>query len=293
MANKNLANLLTDIVKRAKLNPDDRKTIKAALENTALSSIEIDESDYDSMLESLHNIDTAKNILEPEFKIREGKARTEALNGVDSVILSILGEGLDEGQLDELRNEPKTPSKIRKGFDAQIKRLEAKLGKAQGEGDVDTIKALKKELEQKNQAMKAADESFNQRIKDLEANHKKTMFEGKLKTLLTSRADIADDFKQSRHFAENFKADLNEFLAKNNIVVDHETEKLLNKETGTPFTTKTHDEVNLDWAIGSVVKEFKYEKKSNAPEPVEIKIDQNPVDARKGVFDRIKAKNGS
>ncbi|MBK9936621.1 MAG: hypothetical protein IPP05_21540 [Cytophagaceae bacterium] len=47
---KTLANLLTDIVKRAKLNTDDRKTIKAALENTALSSIEIDESDYDSIL---------------------------------------------------------------------------------------------------------------------------------------------------------------------------------------------------------------------------------------------------
>ena len=273
---KNLANLLTDIVKRAKLNTDERKTIKAALENTALSSIEIEESDYDSMLESLHNLDTARNILSPEISQR---VKTETLNGVDSVILSILGEGLDEEQLNELRNEPKTPSKIRKGFDAQIKRLEAKLGKAQGEGDADLVKSLKKELADKTQAMKMADESFNQKIKDLEANHKKTMFEGKLKALLTSRTDIADDFKTSRHFAENFKADLNEFLAKNNIVVDHETEKLLNKETGTPFTTKTHDEVGLDWAISSVVKEFGYEMKSKVPEKIEIDLTKNPKDS--------------
>ncbi len=287
---KNLANLLTDIVKRAKLNTDDRKTIKAALENTALSSIEIDESDYDSMLESLHNIDTAKNILEPQIAQR---VKTETLNGFDAQILEILGEGLDDSELQELKNEAKTPSKLRKAFEAQKKKLETKLGKAQGSGDVDLEKALRKEIKELKDSMKTAQESFDAKLKETEAKHKKTLFETKLKTLLTSRTDIADDFKQSRHFAENFKADLNEFLAKNNIVVDHETEKLLNKETGTPYTTKTHDEVNLDWAIGSVVKEFKYEKKSNVPEPVEVVIDQNPKDTRKGVFDRIKAKNGS
>lgn len=287
---KNLANLLTDIVKRAKLNTDDRKTIKAALENTALSSIEIDESDYDSMLESLHNIDTAKNILEPQITQR---VKTETLNGFDAQILEILGEGLDDSDLQELKNESKTPSKLRKAFEAQKKKLETKLGKAQNSGDADLEKALRKEIKELKDSMKTAQESFETKVKDLEANHKKTMFESKLKTLLTSRTDIADDFKTSRHFAENFKADLNEFLAKNNIVVDHETEKLLNKETGTPYTTKTHDEVNLDWAIGSVVKEFNYEKKSNVPDPVEIKIDQNPIDTRKGVFERLKARNGS
>ena len=287
---KNLANLLTDIVKRAKLDLGDRKTLKAAFENTALSTLEIEESEYDSVLESLHNLDTARNILEPQITQR---VKTETLNGFDAQILEILGEGLDDSELQELKNEAKTPTKLRKAFEAQKKKLETKLGKAQNAGDADLEKALRKEIKELKDSAKTAQESFDNKVKDLEANHKKTMFEGKLKTLLTSRADIADDFKQSRHFAENFKADLNEFLAKNNIVVDHETEKLLNKETKTPYTTKTHDEVSLDWAIGSVIKEFKYEKKSNVPEPVEIKIDQNPVDARKGVFDRLKAKNGS
>lgn len=287
---KNLANLLTDIVKRAKLNTDERKTIKAALENTALSSIEVSDEDYDSMLENLHNLETAENILKPKIS---SSVKTETLNGFDAQILEILGEGLDDSELQELKNEVKTPTKLRKAFEAQKKKLEAKLGKAEKSGDADLEKALRKEIKELKDSAKLAQESFETKLKETEANHKKTMFEGKLKALLTSRTDIADDFKTSRHFAENFKADLNEFLAKNNIVVDHETEKLLNKETGTPYTTKTHDEVNLDWAIGSVVKEFKYEKKSDVPGPVEIKIDQNPVDARKGVFDRIKAKNGS
>lgn len=270
---KTLANLLTDIVKRAKLNTDDRKTIKAALENTALSSIEIDESDYDSMLESLHNIDTARNILEPQIT---QKVKTETLNGFDAQILEILGEGLDDSELQELKNEAKTPSKLRKAFETQKKKLETKLGKAQGNGDADLEKALRKEIKELKDSMKAAQESFDQKLKDTEANHKKTLFESKLKSLLTSRTDIADDFKQMRHFAENFKSDLNEFLAKNNIEVDHETEKLLNKETKTPFTTKTHDDVNLDWAIGSVIKDFGYEKKSKVPETVEIDLSKDP-----------------
>lgn len=270
---KTLANLLTDIVKRAKLNTDDRKTIKAALENTALSSIEIDESDYDSMLESLHNIDTARNILEPQIT---QKVKTETLNGFDAQILEILGEGLDDSELQELKNEAKTPSKLRKAFETQKKKLETKLGKAQGNGDADLEKALRKEIKELKDSMKTAQESFETKLKETEANHKKTLFESKLKSLLTSRTDIADDFKQMRHFAENFKSDLNEFLAKNNIEVDHETEKLLNKETKTPFTTKTHDEVNLDWAIGSVIKDFGYEKKSKVPETVEIDLSKDP-----------------
>ena len=273
---KTLANLLTDIVKRAKLNTDDRKTIKAALENTALSSIEIDESDYDSMLESLHNIDTARNILEPQIT---QKVKTETLNGFDAQILEILGEGLDDSELQELKNEAKTPSKLRKAFETQKKKLETKLGKAQGNGDADLEKALRKEIKELKDSMKTADESHIQKMKDQEANHKKTLFETKLQTLLTLRTDIADDFKTSRHFAENFKADLNEFLAKNNIVVDHETEKLLNKETGTPYTTKTHEEVNLDWAIGTVVKDFNYEKKSNVPDKIEIDLLKTPKDS--------------
>lgn len=286
---KNLANLLTDIVKRAKLNTDDRKTIKAALENSALSSIEVSDEDYDSVFENLHNLETAENVLKPKIT---NAVKAETLNGFDAQIIEIFGEGLDDSELDPIKNEKITATKLRKAFEAQKKKLETKLGKAQGSGDADLEKALRKEIKELKDSMKTADESYIQKMKDQEANHKKTLFETKLQTLLTLRTDIADDFKTSRHFAENFKADLNEFLAKNNIEVDHETEKLLNKETKTPFTTKTHDEVNLDWAIGSVIKEYKYEKKSNVPDPVEIDIDFSK-DPKKGVFERIRAKNGN
>lgn len=286
---KNLANLLTDIVKRAKLNTDDRKTIKAALENSALSSIEVSDEDYDSVFENLHNLETAENVLKPKIT---NAVKAETLNGFDAQIIEIFGEGLDDSELDPIKNEKITATKLRKAFETQKKKLETKLGKAQGSDDADLEKALRKEIKELKDSMKTADESYIQKMKDQEANHKKTLFETKLQTLLTLRTDIADDFKTSRHFAENFKADLNEFLAKNNIEVDHETEKLLNKETKTPFTTKTHDEVNLEWAIGSVIKEYKYEKKSNVPDPVEIDIDFSK-DPKKGVFERIRAKNGN
>jgi hypothetical protein len=270
---KNLANLLTDIVKRAKLNTDDRKTIKAALENSALSSIEVSDEDYDSVFENLHNLETAENVLKPKIT---NAVKAETLNGFDAQIIEIFGEGLDDSELDPIKNEKITATKLRKAFEAQKKKLETKLGKAQGSGDADLEKALRKEIKELKDSMKSAQESFDQKLKDTEANHKKTLFETKLQTLLTLRTDIADDFKQRRHFAENFKSDLNEFLAKNNIEVDHETEKLLNKETKTPFTTKTHDEVNLDWAIGSVIKDFGYEKKSKVPETVEIDLSKDP-----------------
>lgn len=284
---KNLANLLTDIVKRAKLNTDDRKTIKAALENSALSSIEVSDEDYDSVFENLHNLETAENVLKPKIT---NAVKAETLNGFDAQIIEIFGEGLDDSELDPIKNEKITATKLRKAFEAQKKKLETKLGKAQGSGDADLEKALRKEIKELKDSMKSAQESFDQKLKDTEANHKKTLFESKLNSLLTSRTDIADDFKQMRHFAENFKSDLNEFLAKNNIEVDHETEKLLNKETKTPFTTKTHDEVNLDWAIGSVIKEYKYEKKSNVPDTVEVVID-DIKNTRKAVFDRMKKAN--
>ena len=270
---KNLANLLTDIVKRAKLNTDDRKTIKAALENSALSSIEVSDEDYDSVFENLHNLETAENVLKPKIT---NAVKAETLNGFDAQIIEIFGEGLDDSELDPIKNEKITATKLRKAFEAQKKKLETKLGKAQGSGDADLEKALRKEIKELKDSMKSAQESFETKLKETEANHKKTLFESKLKSLLTSRTDIADDFKQMRHFAENFKSDLNEFLAKNNIEVDHETEKLLNKETKTPFTTKTHDEVNLDWAIGSVIKDFGYEKKSKVPETVEIDLSKDP-----------------
>lgn len=265
---KTLANLLGDIVKRAKISPEDKKTIKTALENTEVSTIEIDQEDYDSIMENLHNIDTAENILKPKIK-------AETLNGVDAQILEILGEGLDDIDLDTIKTEKITASKLRKGLEAQRKKIESKLGKSGGDGE--TEKALRKEIKEVNEALKLVKEKAEQEKAEIITNHKKSLFDSRLNSLLTTRTDIADDFKTSRHFAENFKADLNEFFAKNKIEVDYETSKLLNKDTKTPFMTKSNDEVELTWAIDNVVKEYKYEKKSNTPEKVEIEIDRKTI----------------
>jgi hypothetical protein len=287
---KNLANLLTDIVKRAKLNTDDRKTIKAALENSALSSIEIDESDYDSMLESLHNIDTAKNILEPQITQR---VKTETLNGFDAQILEILGEGLDDSELQELKNEAKTPSKLRKAFEAQRKKIIAQFKKDVKDGDPNAAEALRNEISKLNDLAKKQKEEYEAQLAKQALESKRELFNERIGNKLISRQDIADNFKTSKYFAENVMKELDLFLEKNSIEIDYKTNALLNKETKTPYHNKQHEPVDIDWAIGSVIKGSEWEKKSNVPEPVEVVIDQNPKDTRKGVFDRIKAKNGS
>ena len=270
---KNLANLLTDIVKRAKLNTDDRKTIKAALENSALSSIEVSDEDYDSVFENLHNLETAENVLKPKIT---NAVKAETLNGIDSVILEIFGDGLDDSEVEILKSEKTTPSKIRKGYELQKKRLETKLGKAKKDGDDGLVEKLQSEIEKLNNARKTDIDLFKKEKDELISNHKKQIFESRLKTLLSSREDIADDFKQSRHFAENFRTDLNDFFAKKKIEINHDNDTLLNSETQTPFMTPQHEKVDLPWAITSVVKEYGYEKKSKVPETVEIDLSKDP-----------------
>ena len=53
-----------------------------------------------------------------------------------------------------------------------MKKLETKLGKAQGNGDADLEKALRKEIKELKDSMKTADESHIQKMKDLEAKAK-------------------------------------------------------------------------------------------------------------------------
>lgn len=287
---KNLANLITAIAKRGKLNTDDMKTLKAALENTALSSIEIDDSEHDSVLESIHNLDTARNILEPQITQR---VKTETLNGFDAQILEILGEGLDDSELQDLRNEVKTPTKLRKAFEAQRKKIIAQFKKDVKDGDPNAVEALRNEILKLNDAAKIQKQEFDAQLSKQALDSKKELFNERIGNKLISRQDIADNFKSSKYFAENVMKELDLFLEKNSIEVDYKTNALLNKGTETPYRNKQHEPVDIDWAIGSVIKGSEWEKKSNVPETVEIKIDQNPVDTRKGVFDRIKAKNGS
>jgi len=113
---KTLANLFSEIVKRSKISLEDKKTIKAASENSALAAIEIDDEEFTSILSNLHNLETAESVLKPSI---EKSIKATVLNGFDSQIETILGEGLGDEDLNAIKGEKVTASKLRKAFELQ------------------------------------------------------------------------------------------------------------------------------------------------------------------------------
>lgn len=272
MAKKTLANLMTGILERAKLKVEDRKSIKAILDKTDVASIEIEDEDYDEIMGNLHSIDTATTLLKPKF-------RAEVLDGVDSSILEILGDGLADSDLDTIKSEKQTASKLRKAFEAQKKALETKMKAAKKEGDSGEEEKLRKEIDRITGEFKTAKETLEKEIEVLKANHQSELFDLSLMQKITSREDIAADFKTQRHFAQNFKADLNEFMQKNNIAVSFVDgkPKLLNSETKTDFLKKDLIPGDMDWVVSSVIKEYQYEKKSETPPKGDLTIEKFQV----------------
>jgi len=288
MANKNLANLVTEIVKRSKVSLDELKTIKVALENTALSSIEIEEQEYNSVLANTHNLETAESILKPNI---EKSIKATVLNGFDSQIETILGEGLGDEDLNAIKGEKVTASKLRKAFELQKASLQKKLKTAQGSGDSNREAILEKEIEKLNNEFKTAKETFEAEKNGLIANHKKDLFNVKLKQRILTKENIADDFKNARHFAENFGADLNEFMQKNKIYVNPENEELLNSETKTKFFDSQNIERNFDWVLDSVVKDYSYEKKSIVPQRGIVEVKPDALGTLEGAVSQVKQLN--
>ena len=284
---KTLANLFSEIVKRSKISLEDKKTIKAASENSALSAIEIDDEEYDSILSNIHNLETAEATLKPKF---EKSIKASILDGIDSQIETIFGEGLAEDELSAIKGEKLTAPKLRKAFELQKASLEKKLKVAKGSGDSNRESILEKEIADLNKEYKQAKETFETQKNELIANHKKELFGVKLKQRITSKENIADEFKSHRYFAENFGKDLELFLQNNKIEINPETEELLNSEKKTKFFDKQQTERDLNWVLDSVVKEFGYEKKSITPQRGTVNVNEpivaaDPKSLVKGIRD--------
>lgn len=264
---KTLANLLTDILKRANLKADDRKSIKAILDESEVSNIEIEDEDYSEIMGNIHNLETAENQLKP-------KIQAETLNGVDASILEILGEGLTDDQKDKIKSSKKTAEKLRLGFDSQINNLKEKLKVAKKDGDKGEEEILRAEIAKLNNQSKDLKESYDKQINDLQKSHKSEIFGLTLNQKISSRADIADDMKSNRHFAQNFNSDLNEYLTKNGIEIDFSngTPKLIKSDTKTEYLDKNLNKVDFDGIIGIVVKDFGYEKKSQKPDQQKVEV---------------------
>jgi len=283
---KNLANLMTAILKRANVDVEQRKTIKAVLDNADIAGIEIDEDDYTEVLSNLHNLETAEAELKPKIA---KTVKAEYLNGVDAMILEILGEGMEDSELDLIKGEKQTAPKLRKSVEI----LKSKLKTATKNGDVDLEKTLRAEITKLTKEFKDAQTKFEEEKQGIIANHKKQLFEKDLTSRLKSRTDIAEEFKTQRHFAENFKADLNSFLNEGGIEIDFETNEVLNKDSKTPYLTKTKDKTDFDWVIASVIDKYDYKKKSE-PAPQGVIADPSQVQGfdLNAAIQRTKALNG-
>lgn len=226
-------------------------------EKEATLEAEVSEDDYNAMLGGLYNLKTAEDVLKPKL---ESKIKAETLNGVDAQITEILAEGLSAEELEDVKAEDKTAGKMRKAVDF----YKAKTVPSSKKEEPELVKSLTKALEDAKAELRAKDESHAAKLEEVEATHKTHLFNSQLEVRINGRADVAADKKTDRHFIPNFRSDLNELLGKEAIKIDPDTHKVL-KEDGTPYFSKTNDEVSLDDLLGRVVKEYGYEKKSETP----------------------------
>lgn len=258
----NLANLIKDILKRSNATIEDVPSIKAFLDNPEIAKVEVTNEDQTKILGGIYNLETARISLKPEMM---KTAKSELLDGIDSQIITILGDGLSEDDLTAVKSEKDTIKKLRLANDAKVKALEAKLKGAKKDVDSDQEKILRDEINSLNVQRKAKDEDYEKTIVELKNSHKKEIFNLGLKSKILSRTDIAEELLKQRHFAQNFEADINEFAKSKGIKIDYESGKILKSETETDFLDDKGNPTDLDWLIGNVVKEFKYEKKSETP----------------------------
>lgn len=288
MANKTLANLFSEIVKRSGISLEEKKTIKAAAENTALASIEIDEEEFTSILSNIHNLTTAESVLKPNI---EKTLKGTILNGFDAQIEMILGEGLSDDELTAVKGEKVTASKLRKAFELQKSALQKKLGDAKKHGDTNRESILEAEIARLNNEFKLAKDTFETEKQTLIANQKRELFDVKLQQQIMSRADIADDQKNHRYFAENYGRDLKATLEKNGFEIDFETGKLINATTKMPALDKNLNAVDMDWLHKQTITTNGYEKKSIVPPKGTIEVKPDSFGTLAGAVDMIKQQN--
>lgn len=283
-----LANLIKDILKRANVDAKDVETIKSVLENSEVSNLDVSDEDHTKILGGIYSLETARVALKPEMM---KTAKSELLDGLDSQIIAIIGEGLSDDELNSVKTEKDTIKKLRLANDAKVKALEAKLKGAKKDGDSDQEKILRDEINALNAQTKAKVEEYEKTIVELKNSHKKEIFNLGLKSKILSRTDIADELLKQRHFAQNFEADMNEFAKSKGIEIDYESGKILKSETKTDFLDDKGNPTDLDWMIGNVVKEFKYEKKSETPEKRTDTIEKFAIGSPEYIREQTKAAN--
>ena len=258
MATK-LAKLLADIVKRAGVNVEERKTIKAALENSSLAEIELDDAEALSILTNLHSKDSAKASFGSEL-VEQG--RGEAYNAIKTLMEEQFADVLEADEIEALKGEKFATERVKKAAAIMQKKIKEGIKKADNKGDDETVNTLKGQLAKLNADLKKIREDADAEKATLTSRHKEELFRRDLISRVSRRNDILSDKLQGRHFAQNFMSDLDEYVAKKGIKINHDTGELL-KADGTPYYTESNDKLELDDVLEKVVTDFGYKKKSD------------------------------
>lgn len=256
-----IAKLLKDLAKRAKV---ESETIKSILESEEVANLEIAEEEYNSILAGLYNLETAEAVLKPKIA---ATIKGETLNGVDASIFQSLESSLSETEIEAVKLMDSTKKKL----DKALELIKAKQP-ATGTEDEDKVKSLTKAIEEAKAELRAKDSSHLEMVKELEAKHKSDVFRIGLQTRVLSRADVAKEAKEGRHFMQNFIADMDEHLNKEGVQIDYVSGEIT-KTDGTPYFSKTNEKISLDDLLGTVIKEYKYLKQSEPPTRGVIEVD--------------------
>jgi hypothetical protein len=257
MATK-LAKLISDIVKRSGVNADEKKSIKAVLENSALSEIELDDADALAILTNIHSKESAKSAFSTEF-VEQG--RGEAYNAIKAKIEDSFAGLLEESDLEGVKATKYATERVEKLAEVIKKKLKDGIKGAKKDGDDDTVVRLNAELAKLNADMKKLREDSEAEKNTMTSKHREELFQRDLIGSVSRRNDILTEKLNGRHFAQNFLADLNEFQEKKGIKIDAEKGVLLKKD-GTPYFTETNEKWELNNLVDAVIEEYEYKKKS-------------------------------
>ena len=262
----NIAKLITDLAKRAKVSTEVTEIIKGLVDTNDLSNVAVTDDVYSGILGGLYDLDSAESVIKPKI---QAAVKAEVFNGIDAGITQALEGDLSPEELADLEGQEKKKKKL----DAALRIIKGK--KPQSSGDSDSkITNLTRALEDAKAETRAKDAEKATAISELEAKHKSDIFKIGLRAEVLGRNDIAKEQKENRHFVTNFLSDFNDYLSAEGIKINPDNREIL-KTDDTPYFDKTNNKVGFEDLLTVVVDKYGYKKQSETPERREIEVERS------------------
>lgn len=274
---KPLATYINDLFLKAGV-PADNQDLKDILSNAELSKVNIPDSLISLADAGIHTLDSAKAKL-------KNTLFTEALNGVDKEIESIINENeFDETTKNEIKAEKNTYKKV-KTLTAKIQELEAK--KHSGKGDTtklqDEINTLKA---QNSTIIKEWEKKLHDKEMQAEAQINNMFIDNYLSRYNYSLGDIDPEIKitTARIMVEKKLAESGAKIFK-----DPVKGMIISASDGTDFYDGSNNKVNLKSFIEGAIAPILSTTKDVAPSITPTVITGGQTKVNNNALDRINA----